>query len=558
MASCFGRDQRYDPNTPPTTPPFQSRKKKHYKITRKAPPPPQNAAKSQRHKSKKTTGAPRSLPLPASKVPQLPCRSKHYHGDPNSVEHIRLEDFSTIYVNSLPLRVQVTKGVYGDNEETTISSEDVYDVHFVRHREVVAVKDEHNGDTFSVPLNSTIKFGLLYNPNGSEQDALRGFNFPNISNILTMTPRPKLVCSMRACGPKGIKESLKAMEVLLIKEVFYTDSGRKVMAYSFTDHCDKCLYVNTPGHFSTNPVYVQLHLSEILRFVPKPIPSSVVLYGIDGTSGNLPTHLFSRVLNMTKNYTEVVLIVTNFPNGRDNAPFEMPTNVDVDVRVVPLSDMEQQQLNISHQALKRSVQHKSIRHYRHTDVSERDYQIQLEIYAAVQMPQESTGYEYDYVDMSQEPVDCYEEAGSRSQFRLLEKGVHTARVNKDFEHVSMVRGTGRFGILHDKIESNPLEQLAPAQMMETEQEMTSEDYQNSLPLLRKPPRKELTETEQVKDELSRLLAMKASRKVKPIPQTLPVKVVTSEGRAGEKKTFLASLDHKQVLSMHLRIHVQVL
>ena len=136
--------------------------------------------------------------------------------------------------------------------------------------------------------------------------------------------------------------------------------------------------------------------------------------------------------------------------------------------------------------------------------------------------------------------------------------------------------------------------------METEQEMTSDDYQNSPPLLlMKPPRRELTETGQVKDELSRYLAMKASRKVKPIPQTLSVKVVTSEGRAGKNKasteiarfnkkvkqtqaskeylnprptlqsyglssegaadgnkTFLASLDHSQVLSMHL--HVQIL
>lgn len=44
-----------------------------------------------------------------------------------------------------------------------ISSGDVYNFHFVKNEKTVSIRD-CGGTNFSIPLNSAIEFGLLYNP----------------------------------------------------------------------------------------------------------------------------------------------------------------------------------------------------------------------------------------------------------------------------------------------------------------------------------------------------------------------------------------------------------
>ena len=44
-----------------------------------------------------------------------------------------------------------------------ISSGDVYNFHFVKNEKMVCIHDS-GGTKFSIPLNSAIGFGILYNP----------------------------------------------------------------------------------------------------------------------------------------------------------------------------------------------------------------------------------------------------------------------------------------------------------------------------------------------------------------------------------------------------------
>lgn len=44
-----------------------------------------------------------------------------------------------------------------------ISAGDIYNFHFVKNEKVVSIRD-CGGTHFSIPLNSEIQFGLLYNP----------------------------------------------------------------------------------------------------------------------------------------------------------------------------------------------------------------------------------------------------------------------------------------------------------------------------------------------------------------------------------------------------------
>ena len=58
----------------------------------------------------------------------------------------------------------------------TVSADDMYSIHFVKRVKVVHIVDIHN-QQYSVPVNSSVEFGLVYdsNKNGKgTEDSLSG------------------------------------------------------------------------------------------------------------------------------------------------------------------------------------------------------------------------------------------------------------------------------------------------------------------------------------------------------------------------------------------------
>ena len=65
-----------------------------------------------------------------------------------------------------------------------ISTGDVYNLHFLKTVKVVSIQD-FGGVNFSVPLNSSVKFGLLYNPENNFYQSVQGYTFDNVTAITT-------------------------------------------------------------------------------------------------------------------------------------------------------------------------------------------------------------------------------------------------------------------------------------------------------------------------------------------------------------------------------------
>lgn len=309
---------------------------------------------------------------------------------------INLQQFASEYAHQLPQQIQVIKGVYGVDEESTISCEDKYCVHFVLHREVVRVEDRHSSEIFSIPLNSSIKFGLLYDPNKSEKEALRGFVFPKVADILKKGQNnfPLVVCTMRDCESTSTDTCLRKGEVLLLRNAITTDSGHKLNVFSFSNHMEKCIDENTSGHFSTKPFYVRLYLTDILRHeeIRKSIPAAVVPFPKSQvTFDKLHTN---QVLHMTRRFTDTLLIVTSKfddTNIEESEPFEIPTELDIEVSVIGLTEKERLKLQVDNEYLKGQLGCKNVKHYRYVNVSDSAYQTQGQIYNSIRFGDGSSG-----------------------------------------------------------------------------------------------------------------------------------------------------------------------
>lgn len=120
------------------------------------------------------------------------------------------------YSNHLPLKVVVSKGVYGMEERYSLASSDMCIIHHIKRRELIQIQDPMRNKEFSVPLNTAIKFGVLYNPNNMDREAMKGFEFKYVSDILAETRMPKM-------GLAHLKDpdilGMKSAEVLVVKDV---------------------------------------------------------------------------------------------------------------------------------------------------------------------------------------------------------------------------------------------------------------------------------------------------------------------------------------------------
>ncbi len=55
------------------------------------------------------------------------------------------------------MQIEVSKGVYGTDNDSTLSTSDLIDIHCVVKREMVQIEEKKSKQTYSIPFNSSIK-----------------------------------------------------------------------------------------------------------------------------------------------------------------------------------------------------------------------------------------------------------------------------------------------------------------------------------------------------------------------------------------------------------------
>ena len=384
-ASIWGSQSHYQ--VPPPGP--RPRLKKHEPSSPISPnterPPAPPPLSTLPHKSKsRTTSAEPSVPAPPiPKSPRLKvpagCTSPHPSSptatckppskdkpSTHSIDHgmqkrvtspegevLSLSSFVSKYSRSLPLRVRVDKGFCGAEERFVISSGDVYNIHFLKRTKVVSVFDL-NRNEYTIPLNSAMEFGMLYDSGGDTSEMKRGIVFKTAGDILALCQNPdrslpKIVCAMKYHLTGDPKSSVKENELLLIRRMGRTTVKRKpvLKVYSLTTKEEKTLSEDCAGHFTTDPYRVRLYPPEILAHFSDLLPLKSMLFISAETSEELPIHLTSDIITLTHTITETSLIATTCweggiaPTDEDRVPVDIPIDLDIEVVIIPVEGNEQ-------------------------------------------------------------------------------------------------------------------------------------------------------------------------------------------------------------------------
>ena len=233
-----------------------------------------------------------------------------------------LTDLINRHQKSFPVRIYVTNGYLGATSRLTISTGDRYNVHFVKRTRVMQLKDSH-GTPYSIPLNSAIEFGLLYEPKEGRKsaDLEQGMIFPALADILAQPEIPRVIAPLKSWSSDDGKTSLLSNEVLIVKSSrrsVFKKKGLKV--YSITTKSDKFIPEDCKAEFTTDPSCCRLHVSDIVDHVKNHkgchcvlfFNSKVLLNREMSTPGqDFPEELFQMVLTIVDQTTETSIIASS-------------------------------------------------------------------------------------------------------------------------------------------------------------------------------------------------------------------------------------------------------
>lgn len=274
---------------------------------------------------------------------------------------LSLQELVEKYSQSFPLQIKVVHGYSGQTHQLTLSSGDYYNIHFVKHQEVVSMNDKL-GFNYTIPINTSFQFGIVYSEDN--QRALETQNFEKVADLLMLSPLPKVACATRDVKGSDDKSSIVADEILVIKRVIRPKLRKKLLeVLSLKTQNTKSLPLDCEGHFTLNPRRNLIYLLELVRCIPGAFPCEALMFIGDEPSSNqqrISPSLVNTVVTLTGQKMETSLIASSviYEGGVDVEPqiSEHLVDIPVDER---LGEVKVVMVNTSEHGLQEVLNHKT-------------------------------------------------------------------------------------------------------------------------------------------------------------------------------------------------------
>ena len=349
--------------------PFQQTKNRHYeelpdlngavRQVKSPPPPPRNIRSpfSPPFSSLSTqNGIASSSSLPTvdvnnttltSSLPLPPIQDTDNTRPPSeeffaSSDEMTLGEFVNKHKDDFPVRVRVSRGFYGTSDKWSISEGEYFNIHFVKYTKVVGATDASFGH-YTIPLNSSVEFGVFYAPHGNIDAAFAGYEFKTIGDVMKANPVPLAVKATVDWGKdKTGYRSVTNSDVLALQE----SKGRFKHSLKCID-CftgkQKSLSYNCAGFFTTCPFGLRLYLPEVIQHFS--LPQTFAMFINTANNPDLPQDMSTRRVKLTGCSIETSLIATQLDScistTMESSPLiEIPIDLDIGVQLVAPKEEE--------------------------------------------------------------------------------------------------------------------------------------------------------------------------------------------------------------------------
>ena len=302
---------------------------------------------------------------------------------------MKLCEFVSAYSDRLPVNIVAQTGYYGANSNLQISAGEKLHVHLTRTTDVViAANDLQGTETYSIPLNSSCQFSIIYNPHENMSEAMKGYVFKGVKKLASADSLPKVVCALTAW--KRGKITVDVNEVLIVKN---SNDRNELQVFSVTCSQSKWLPFDCQSKFTTNPQLIPMYLLDIVSNVSEAFPSQVLMQAAEG----MRELLGSSHLMLLKATSETTLHCS-YPGTND--VFDVP----VDLPKVTVTICEDEDETEKFQLYESTINIISTYNPAYIsccrdDVSKSTYATQSKIYASIREGYESEGV---YINVSQD------------------------------------------------------------------------------------------------------------------------------------------------------------
>lgn len=254
-------------------------------------------------------------------------------------EKLTIAKFTSQYVKSFPLKFTVCKGYYGPSEDLKFSEGDRFQAHSVKQSTVVNIEYD-NGIREHIPTNSSIPFALLFDPYNNTKEAMKGYRFEKVSELVQLPVLPPVLWSRKSYHGSTPDSSVSANELLIVRRVKSRLVGRQQLkVYSHTQKKEKTLYTSCVGSFSTKPRDIALYLSDILKHMPDIFPCRAVMLNPEvdaSTAQSLAPQLRAGPCIVTLMHSSIdtsLVISSTLRQGPQAKMLEIPIDLGIMVKV---------------------------------------------------------------------------------------------------------------------------------------------------------------------------------------------------------------------------------
>ena len=232
-------------------------------------------------------------------------------------ESMTLSQLASTQSSRFPLRIHLLDGYYGQTTRFSLSSSDIFDIHFTKRTQVVSVRDSMGVD-YSVPLNSAIQFGIIRKQKPADQPPQMMFS--TAQDLMSLNPLPEVVCATSKWGSPSAKPqtTVEENELLLVKGIYKSPlrSKRFLKCYSLNTESKKLLPEECEGNFSMSPDHTKLHVYEFAVKFKALLPCKAMMFLCAETAYDspvfrtVPKNLFKKPINVVCVASEVSLTAT--------------------------------------------------------------------------------------------------------------------------------------------------------------------------------------------------------------------------------------------------------
>ena len=199
---------------------------------------------------------------------------------------MKLCEFASAYSDRLPVNIVAQTGYYGANSNLQISKGEKLHVHLTRTTNVViAANDLQRREAYSIPLNSSCQFSIIYNPHENMSEATKGYVFKGVKKLASADSLPKVVCALTAW--KRGKITVDVNEVLVVKNC---NDRNELQVFSVTCSQSKWLPFDCQSKFTTYPQLIPMYLLDIVSNVSEAFPCQVLMQAAEGMTELLDHH----------------------------------------------------------------------------------------------------------------------------------------------------------------------------------------------------------------------------------------------------------------------------